>query len=117
MVCESLASILQGIFQVEYTSSPERALEKLRRKPYDLVLSDLQMPIMNGDELYMAVKQAQVPTHKRHLFSSALTPARVQLMGLSFLQNQSGLMIYEKVSRKYIQINSSDTKSRPALYP
>ena len=57
LVCESLASILQGIFQVEYTSSPERALEKLRRKPYDLVLSDLQMPIMTGDELYMAVKK------------------------------------------------------------
>lgn len=72
LVCESLASILQGIFQVEYTSSPERALEKLRRKPYDLVLSDLQMPIMNGDELYMAVKTGSGPnTQTPFIFISA----------------------------------------------
>ena len=32
MACESLVSILQHEFSVEYTTSPERALEKLYRK-------------------------------------------------------------------------------------
>lgn len=63
-VCESLASLLQRDFHVEFTTSPERALDKLHRKPFDLVLSDLQMPIMTGDELYAAVSRTAGPNQK-----------------------------------------------------
>ncbi|MET6908626.1 hybrid sensor histidine kinase/response regulator [Klebsiella pneumoniae] len=53
MSCSSLVSILESAdYNVEFTNSPVRAFEKLQRKPYDLVLSDLQMPIMTGDELF-----------------------------------------------------------------
>ncbi|WP_061800660.1 ATP-binding response regulator [Serratia ficaria] len=64
LACESLASLLQSDFRVEFTTSPERALEKLYRKPYDLVLSDLQMPVMTGDELYMAVRDSSGPNRR-----------------------------------------------------
>ncbi|WJV67824.1 hybrid sensor histidine kinase/response regulator [Pectobacteriaceae bacterium CE70] len=57
MACESLVSILQHDFSVEYTTYPERALEKLYRKSFDLVLSDLQMPIITGDDLYREIKE------------------------------------------------------------
>lgn len=62
MACSSLSSLLTNAgYIVEATTSPERALEKLLRKPYDVVLSDLQMPGMTGDELYAAVSRSQNP--------------------------------------------------------
>ncbi|MGL9737153.1 MULTISPECIES: hybrid sensor histidine kinase/response regulator [unclassified Serratia (in: enterobacteria)] len=74
MACESLVSILQHEFTVEYTTSPERALEKLYRKSFDLVLSDLQMPIMTGDDLYKRVKENKGPNKSTpFIFISAYT--------------------------------------------
>lgn len=74
MACESLVSILQSEFSVEYTTSPERALEKLYRKSFDLVLSDLQMPIMTGDDLYKRVKENKGPNKNMpFIFISAYT--------------------------------------------
>ncbi|CAI1070433.1 ATP-binding response regulator [Serratia quinivorans] len=74
MACESLVSILQHDFSVEYTTSPERALEKLYRKSFDLVLSDLQMPIITGDDLYRKVKQNNGPNKNTpFIFISAYT--------------------------------------------
>ncbi|MEN4169440.1 response regulator [Serratia marcescens] len=74
MACESLVSILQSEFSVEYTTSPERALEKLYRKSFDLVLSDLQMPIMTGVDLYKRVKENKGPNKSTpFIFISAYT--------------------------------------------
>ncbi len=74
MACESLVSILKSEFSVEYTTSPERALEKLYRKSFDLVLSDLQMPIMTGDDLYKIVKENKGPNKNTpFIFISAYT--------------------------------------------
>ncbi|EIR9204951.1 TPA: response regulator [Klebsiella pneumoniae] len=62
MSCSSLVSILESAdYNVEFTNSPVRAFEKLQRKPYDLVLSDLQMPIMTGDELFQKIKSIESP--------------------------------------------------------
>lgn len=62
MSCASLVSILESAeYKVEYTNSSERALEKLLRKPYDLVLSDLQMPMMTGDELFNKLRSHDGP--------------------------------------------------------
>ncbi|WP_413715383.1 hybrid sensor histidine kinase/response regulator [Serratia ureilytica] len=74
MACESLVSILQDDFIVEYTTLPERALEKLRRKSFDLVLSDLQMPIMTGDILYKKAREINGPNKSTpFIFISAYT--------------------------------------------
>ncbi|MBL0872753.1 response regulator [Serratia nevei] len=74
MACESLVSILQREFAVESTTSPERALEKLYRKSFDLVLSDLQMPIMTGSDLYKRVKENKGPNRNTpFIFISAYT--------------------------------------------
>ncbi|MGP6457465.1 hybrid sensor histidine kinase/response regulator [Enterobacter ludwigii] len=62
MACVALAELLKGVgYNVEYTIDPERALQKLQRKPYDVVLSDLQMPVITGDELYLAVRNGDGP--------------------------------------------------------
>ncbi|MGM8766074.1 hybrid sensor histidine kinase/response regulator [Enterobacter asburiae] len=62
LACSSLSELLSGVgYNVESTTSPERAYEKLLRKPYDLVLSDLQMPVLTGVELYQGVRSTDNP--------------------------------------------------------
>ncbi|SOD79943.1 Signal transduction histidine kinase [Serratia sp. JKS296] len=74
MVCESLAAVLQRDFRVEFITSPERALEKLLRKPYDIILSDLQMPVMTGNEIHNKVRSLNGPNRKTpFIFISAYT--------------------------------------------
>lgn len=55
---ESLQLVLQEHgFRVERCSSPELALEMLSASPFDLLLTDLQMPGMDGIELTRRVQQ------------------------------------------------------------
>lgn len=62
MACASLATLLENFgYIVDSAITPERAYEKLLRKSYDIVLSDLQMPVMTGAELYYAVRQKPNP--------------------------------------------------------
>ncbi len=57
-VCHSLKDLLQGeSCRVETASSGRRAMELLEKKEFDLILSDVVMPDMDGYELYHAVKK------------------------------------------------------------
>jgi PAS domain S-box-containing protein len=61
-VCESLRDLLVAErCCVETAASGVIALERLQRQPFDLVLSDVVMPDMDGYELYQAVKR-KTPT-------------------------------------------------------
>lgn len=52
VVAETLGIILrQEGYEVETFTFPESALESLREKPADIVLTDMRMPKMNGIEL------------------------------------------------------------------
>ncbi len=57
-VCESVKAILEteGL-DIESTISSPDALERIQKKHYDLILSDLIMPEMTGLELYGHVKE------------------------------------------------------------
>ncbi|AYN25678.1 hybrid sensor histidine kinase/response regulator (plasmid) [Buttiauxella sp. 3AFRM03] len=62
MACSSITHLLESYgYVVESTTSPERALQKLLRKPFDLILSDLQMPVLTGDELFTALRSQASP--------------------------------------------------------
>ncbi|MGH7826354.1 MAG: response regulator [Candidatus Binatia bacterium] len=57
-VCESLKDLLEEEHcEVETASSGVRAMEWLGRKMFDIVLSDVVMPDMDGYQLYQAVKK------------------------------------------------------------
>ena len=58
-ICESLKDLLEGErCCVETAPSGVHAMESLRVEPFDLVLSDVVMPDMDGYELYKAVKSS-----------------------------------------------------------
>jgi PAS domain S-box-containing protein len=60
-ICDSLRDLLQAEHCcVETAASGLIALEWLRRQPFDLVLTDVVMPDMDGYELYQAIKR-QMP--------------------------------------------------------
>ena len=60
-ICDSLRDLLQAEHCcVETAASGLLALEWLRRQQFDLVLSDVVMPDMDGYELYQAIKR-QMP--------------------------------------------------------
>src|SRR5512144_2506829 len=56
-VCEAVKAILEieGIEVTTFLDSTEAA-EDIRKNRYDLIISDLKMPKMNGIELYEAIK-------------------------------------------------------------
>ena len=47
---------LEG-YEVEVCTSGEEALEQYQQEPYDLLLSDIKMPGMNGIELFRRLKE------------------------------------------------------------
>ena len=56
-ICESLKDLLEGErCCIETAPSGVHAMEWLERQPFDLVLSDVVMPDMDGYELYQTVK-------------------------------------------------------------
>lgn len=57
-VCHSLRDLLRGErCEVEIAPSGKRAMEFLGKKEFDLILSDVVMPDMDGYELYSVVKK------------------------------------------------------------
>jgi CheY-like chemotaxis protein len=57
LITESISSILQStdLYEVETTTNAYEAFERAIVLPFDLVISDLMMPGMNGDTLYLCL--------------------------------------------------------------
>ncbi|MFL6692196.1 MAG: response regulator [Ramlibacter sp.] len=50
--------------QVDEAADGQRALDMLARHPYDLVLLDLHMPVLDGYQVAQRVRQGQVPANR-----------------------------------------------------
>ncbi|HGM6879029.1 TPA: ATP-binding protein [Serratia marcescens] len=62
LTCNAMVSTLNSVgYRAESVCSVNRAIEKLMRIPYDIVLSDLQMPIMTGDQLLSLIRDREGP--------------------------------------------------------
>jgi len=59
-VCEAVKAILEieGLDVTTTTSSPD-AVELVRKKGYDLIVSDLKMPVMDGIQFYDKVREIE----------------------------------------------------------
>ena len=96
---------LEG-YEVSEAASGEEALELAEQKPFDIVLSDIRMPGMNGVELFRAlkVKMPSVPCvlmsafSLEELVSSALAEGVFTLLPKPF-DIQAALTILTKADR------------------
>jgi CheY-like chemotaxis protein len=77
-----LGSVLADILRedaasIDIAASGREALERLRERDYDAILTDLRMPEMDGPELYRQVKQRWPELASRMIFISgdALSPS------------------------------------------
>ena len=69
VLAELLAEILTTLGHTPVVCcSALRALELVEDQPFDLILSDLRMPVMNGQEFYARVRQSQPDLAKRIVF-------------------------------------------------
>lgn len=57
MVLQGMIEILYPEVSIEIVSNGVEAVEKLKEKSFDLLLSDVDMPLMNGYELVSEVKK------------------------------------------------------------
>ncbi len=72
VVRQTLCSILtdEG-FDADTAANGAVALGMLSRKEYDLLLTDIMMPVMNGIELYQHVKEEHPEYSSKVIFMSA----------------------------------------------
>jgi CheY-like chemotaxis protein len=77
-VCEAVKAILEteGLDITTTTSSTE-ALKLIQTNHYDIIISDLKMPQMNGIELYEKIKDI---TDSIYIIITAMAQSHPQLM-------------------------------------
>ena len=59
---------MSGEWNMDFVSEGEEALTLMKTKPYDIIVSDMQMPGMSGEELLGKVEQ-QYPSTARVVLS------------------------------------------------
>jgi CheY-like chemotaxis protein len=84
--CSTRSSMMttHGV-KCETTTDPTRGLQKLARKPYDLVLCDLQMPIITGDELLKFIRENEGPNQATPFIFISAYADRFSIMGAKIL--------------------------------
>jgi CheY-like chemotaxis protein len=84
----------------ETTTDPTRALQKLARKPYDLVLCDLQMPIMTGDKLLKFIRDNSGPNQETPFIFISAYADRFSIMDTKILSKPvRSADIFDEISR------------------
>lgn len=80
LICQNIASTLQPFMQVITASNGKEALEMLENSTIDAIVSDVEMPVMDGIELCKEIKnrKLQLP----FLFVSARTEENDRMTGL-----------------------------------
>jgi CheY-like chemotaxis protein len=92
-------------YQVEWVTSCETALEKIRSERYDVILSDFRMPTMNGERFYETVASLDQTLLKKLIFItgdtiSATTLTFLKKVGVPFLSKPFKIEELEKIIRK-----------------
>ena len=58
IIRDFLFEVLNDDFEVSTASDGDEAIDKLKKKSYDLVITDLKMPRVSGDEVVRFAKQS-----------------------------------------------------------
>jgi len=96
-VCQSLSDLLEEErCEVETVSSAAEAIRRLDRKEFDLVLSDVVMPDMDGYQLYQTVKQSM--PHLPVILMTAFNYDKDHIIKRSCLEGLQGVIFKKPVN-------------------
>ena len=80
-------AVLEGEgFEVEIAGDGAEGLKRIKKSAYDLIISDIVMPKMRGDEFYRAVKGLSRGLEKRIVFVSASIDDFIKSTGNRFVE-------------------------------
>ncbi len=96
LICAGLKSMLEGYVNVLVASNGKEALDLAVKNIPDIILSDVEMPVMNGIEMGRRLAAEDVTSHIPVLFLSARNDEVDRLLGL-----QSGALDY--ISKPFSQ--------------
>ncbi|MGD9970030.1 MAG: response regulator [Sulfuricurvum sp.] len=80
MVIEGMIEILYPEIAIDMVSNGVEALEKLKAEPYDLLLTDIDMPVMNGYELMDELRSLDLNIPKVCITAFAISGDREKLL-------------------------------------
>ena len=103
--------------QIETALNGRLALRKLQQQPFDVVISDLRMPGMSGQELFEQMKETNAALSGRIIFTTGDTASQdtqgfLQRSGSPCLQKPFDL---NEVRRLVHEVLASGSSSRPDL--
>lgn len=73
LIRNALSKLLRQEFNIDSVDDASKVVESITNGSYDVVLSDIEMPIMTGDEMYFLVKEKNEKMSKRILFMTGGT--------------------------------------------
>lgn len=103
-----------GFAEIEEAEDGAVALQRLRNNPYDFVISDINMPNMNGFELLRAVRGDDALKHLPFLMVTA--EARKEDIVLAANQGASGYIV-KPFSKATLQDKITNICQRAGLTP
>ncbi len=115
-ICRTLEELLVGEgCLVETASDGEQALRRIETTPFDLVLTDVVMPNMDGYELYTAVREryAQLPV----LMMTAFHYDKDHIIKRSKLEGLEGVIFKKPVDPKKLREVIAETVGRVGEKP
>ncbi len=83
LICENMKTLLSDICEVRVAHNGQEALDIVAENEIDLILSDVDMPVMNGIELCSHLQEDESAAHIPLLFVSGRIEESDRLQGLS----------------------------------
>lgn len=104
-LCELLAEVLAGDYEVVKAFNGKAALEIARERKPDIIISDVMMPHMSGVELLQALRENSETEHIPVILLSAAPPRAKVSEASAFLAKPFEIEVLEKVVAKVAQDN------------
>lgn len=105
---EFVTSVLSGLGRIETAENGREALEKFMINYYDLIISDIEMPIMNGLEFFEKAKGVDPQLAQRFVFYSGnITDEKQRYFSehsIAHIQKPFNIFEFKKVIQKKISI-------------
>lgn len=106
IITDSLKILLAKVGNVECAANGYEALEKLTGKYYAAIITDINMPVMNGIEFYNKAVEAYPNIKNRFLFYTGFSDTKyisfLEKNNLRYLSKPSGIKDIKKVINEII---------------